>query len=157
NGLVFAAKGVSDGVSANGEFHWVAVGSAAQGTLDASDSCAASTAAEAECSLNKDPSSDAEDPRVAAGTMDPSTPTAPWVAWDEQVGGVRQVFVSRLVGSGSTAHFELVNGGAPISGGTGDSTRPDITFSGHTPYISWREDFGGVSGERALLGHFTGS
>ncbi len=157
NGLVFAAKGVSDGVGANGGFHWVAVGSAAQGTLDTSDSCAASTTAEAGCSLNQDPSSDAEDPRVAAGTMDPSTPTVPWVAWDEQVGGVKQVFVSRLVGTGSTAHFELANGGAPISGGTGDSTRPDITFSGHTPYISWREDFGGLSGERALLGHFTGS
>ncbi len=161
NGLVFAAKAVGDG-TAQGGLHWVAVGSELQGTLDTSGptnhfgACAESGATQAQCSLNKDPSSDAEDPRVAAGTMDPSGPTVPWVVWDEQVGGARQVFVSRLVGTGSTAHFELANGGAPISTGSGDSTLPDITFSGHTPYVSWREDVGGGV-QRASLGHFGGS
>ncbi len=41
--------------------------------------CAASDAAEAGCSLNKNPNADAEDPRVAAGTMNPANATVPWV------------------------------------------------------------------------------
>ena len=67
--------------------------------------------------------------------MNPANPTVPWIAWDETVGGVKQIFVSRLVGG---THFELANGGAPISMGTTDATRPDITFSGNTPYVTWR-------------------
>ena len=107
---------------------------------------------EGECSLNKDPKKDAEDPRVAAGTMNPAKATAPWVAWDEDVAGVKQVFVSRFVATPSP-HFEIVNGGAPISTGSGDSTRPDITFSANTPYVSWREDVGGGF-VKAFTGHF---
>ena len=90
---------------------------------------------------------------MAAGTMNPANPTVPWVAWDENVNGVRQVFVSRLVGTGAAAHFELVNNGQPISSGPTPSTRPDITFSGNTPYVSWRED--SAAGSRtAFVGHF---
>jgi hypothetical protein len=63
------------------------------------------------------------------------------------------VFVSRLVGAGAAAHFELVNNGAPISVGANASTRPDITFSHNTPYVSWREDTGGGV-EKAFVGHF---
>jgi hypothetical protein len=85
--------------------------------------------------------------------MNPANTTAPWVAWDEDLGGVKQIFVSRLVGTGASAHFELVNGGAPISTGANDSTRPDITFSGNTPYVSWREDIGGGI-VKAFTGHF---
>jgi hypothetical protein len=156
--MVFAAKGVSDGVGANGGFHWVAVGNQLASTLDLSGThgfgaCAESGEHEAQCSLNKNASSDAEDPRVAAGTMNPANPTTPWVTWDETLGGVKQVFVSRLVGSGAGAHFELVNGGAPISIGANDSTRPDITFSGNTPYVSWREDIGGGI-VKGFTGHF---
>ena len=52
NEMVFAAKGVGDGVAANGGFHWVAVGSQASATLDATGTnqfggCAASDTAEA--------------------------------------------------------------------------------------------------------------
>ena len=61
------------------------------------------------------------------------------------------MFVSRLVGG--EPHFELVNSGAPISTGGDDSTRPDITFSGNTPYVTWREDTGGGV-EKAFVGHF---
>jgi hypothetical protein len=153
NDLVFAAKAISDGVTANGGFHWVAVGNQLSATLDATNTCGASAANEGQCSLNSDPSAAAEDPRVAAGTMNPANPTVPWVAWDETVAGHKQVFVSRLVGAGATAQFQLANGGAPISAGAGDSTRPDITFSGNTPYVSWREDVGGGV-ERAFVGHF---
>lgn len=157
NEMVFAAKGVSDGIAANGGFHWVAVGSQLSGTLDSPNNgfggCIASADSEAKCSLNKDPGKDAEDPRVAAGTMNPANPTVPWVTWDEELDGTKQVFVSRLVGTGADAHFELVNNGAPISIGANDSTRPDITFSGNTPYVTWREDIGGGV-EKAFVGHF---
>ena len=91
NGMVFAAKGVSDGVGANGGFHYVAVGNGGQGNLDASingaGTCAHSLAEEQACSLNISPTADAEDPRVASGTMNPANPTVPWVAWDEDISG----------------------------------------------------------------------
>jgi hypothetical protein len=156
NETVFAAKGVAN-VAADGGFEWVAVGNARSGKLDASEAnklggCAISSTVEGECSLNKNAEKDAEDPRVASGTMTAGQPTVPWVSWDETLNGVKQVFVSRLVGSGATAHFELVNNGAPISVGANDSTRPDITFSGNTPYISWRQDVGGGV-ERGFFGH----
>jgi hypothetical protein len=158
NGMVFAAQGVSDGEAAHGGFHWVAVGAQLSATLDTSGTngfggCGESAANEARCSLNSDPAASAEDPRVAAGTMSPGAATVPWVAWDEQVAGVDQVFVSRLVGTGAGAHFEVANGGAPISTGTSGSTRPDITFSGDTPYVSWREDVGGGVA-KGFTGHF---
>jgi hypothetical protein len=158
NEMVFAAKGINDGVAANGGFHWVAVGNALQAELDLTGAtnhfgtCAESQTNEAQCSLNKDPAADAEDPRVAAGTMTAGNPTVPWVAWDEVVGTTKQVVVSRLLG-GATGHFALANGGAPISSGTADSTRPDITFSGNTPYVSWREDTGGGV-IKGFVGHF---
>jgi hypothetical protein len=158
NEMVFAAKGVKDETPGNGGFHWVAVGNQLSATLDTSGatnkfgSCAESTTNEAQCSLNRNPNENAENVRVAAGTMNPANPTVPWATWDESVAGVRQVFVSRLVGTGAEAHFEIANGGAPISSGANDSTRPDITFSGNTPYVSWREDVGGGV-EKAFLGH----
>jgi hypothetical protein len=155
NKMVFAAKGVKD-EAAEGGFHWEAVGNRRHALLDSAKNgfgeCAASAGNEEECSLNKDPKADAEDPRVAAGTMNPANPTSPWVAWDEEVAGVHQVFVSRFVATPSP-HFEIVNGGAPISTGTHSSTRPDITFSGNTPYVSWKEDVGGGV-EQGFNGHF---
>ncbi len=150
NELVFAAKGVKD-ETAEGGFHWTVVGSRLSGALETkSDVCGESGAGEEGCSLNNNPNEDAEDPRVAAGTMNSANPTVPWVAWDESIHGVKQIFVARLVGG---THFELANGGAPISAGSNDSTRPDITFSGNTPYVSWREDVGaGVV--KTFVGHF---
>jgi hypothetical protein len=156
NEMVFAAKAVKDGEAKNGEFHWVAVGTHGSGTLDTSGankfgSCAESASNEADCSLNSNPARDAEDPRVAAGTMNSANPTVPWVAWDEETPAkTKQVFVSRLVGG---THFEIVNGGAPISTGPGNATRPDITFSGNIPYVSWRQEVEpGVA--RGFYGHF---
>jgi hypothetical protein len=158
NEQVFAAKAVKDGEAATGGFHWEVVGSGLSGALDRSGTaglgkCAESKANEEQCSLNRDPAADAEKPRIAAGTMNPANPTVPWIAWDELVAGTRQVFVSHLVGSGATAHFELANGGKPLSAGRGDATQPDITFSGNTPYVTWREDVGGGS-TVAVAGHF---
>jgi hypothetical protein len=166
NEMVFAAKATAPSTTppptgtVDGGLDWTAVGSGAQGVLDNSAGggagggvCGQSVANEDACSLNANPAANAEDPRVAAGTMNPANPTVPWVAWDESVAGVQQVFVSRLVGTGAAARFVLANDGAPISTGAGSSTRPDITFSGNTPYVSWREDVGGGV-EKAFVGHF---
>jgi len=156
NEMVFAAKGIAD-AAANGGFEWDVIGGTGSGTLDTSGTnsfgpCAASVTAEEGCSLNKNATADAEDPRVAAGTMTPGNATVPWVTWDETLNGVDQVFVSRLVTT-PTPHFELVNNGQPVSEGSNDSTRADITFSGNTPYVTWREDIGGGV-EKAFVGHF---
>ena len=158
NEQVFAAKAVKDGEASTGGFHWEVVGSGLSGTLDRSGTrglgkCAESKATEEQCSLNRDPSGNAEKPRIAAGTMNPANPTVPWVTWDEEVAGMKQVFVSHLVGAGAAAHFELANGGKPLSAGRGDATQPDITFSGNTPYVSFREDVGGGASV-AVTGHF---
>jgi hypothetical protein len=156
NEMVFAAKGVADG-SADGGFHWQVVGQpGGGGVLDATGAtngfgpCAETAAAEAGCSINKDASKDAEDPRIAAGTMTAGNATVPWIVWDEVSGSTSQIFVARLVGGN---HFELANSGQPISLDANPSTRPDITFSGNTPYVSWRENTGG-SVEKAFYGHF---
>ncbi|MFL5831083.1 MAG: hypothetical protein ACJ76X_14310 [Solirubrobacteraceae bacterium] len=164
NEMVFASKAVAPGAlptpptgTVDGGFAWVSVGSGTttgtQGVLDNTPTtggfCGQNTTNEAACSLNKNAIKDAEDPRVAAGTMNPANATVPWVTWDEDVNGVKQIFVSRLVGG---THFEVANQGAPISIGANDSTRPDITFSGNTPYVSWREDEGGVT--KGFVGHF---
>jgi hypothetical protein len=163
NEMVFAAKGVPPASlpsaptgTVDGGFAWVSVGrgttTGTQGVLDNSAHggfCGQSQANEEACSLNKNVNNDAEDPRVASGTMNPANATTPWVVWDETFNGVKQIFVSRLVGG---THFEVVNNGQPISLGANDSTRPDITFYGNTPYVSWREDEGGVT--KGFLGHF---
>ena len=161
NEMVFAAKGVAD-ATADGGMHWVSVGNNAQGVLDTSGtspqnfgSCAADATSEENCSLNANPTVSAEDPRVAAGTMNPANPTVPWVAWDEVVGSHQQVFVSRLVGTGAAARFVIVNGGQPISqANNADATRPDITFSGNTPYVTWRVTDANTGATTETVGHF---
>jgi hypothetical protein len=160
NEQVFAAKIVAD-PSADGGFHWQAVGRGTAGPpaqanpVDTAGpngfgACAASVAAEDACSLNADPAHDAEDVRVAAGTLTAGTPTVPWATWSEDVGnGKHAIFVSRLVGGN---HFELFNSGVPISNPHRDSTNPDITFFGNTPYVSWLEQHDGRL--EGFVGHF---
>ena len=160
NEQVFAAKIVKD-QTADGGFNWRAVGSGTAGQVNTLDTtgangfgnCSASTAAEDACSLNKDATHDAEDPRVAAGTLTPGGTTVPWTAFSEDVGGGRHaIFVSRLVGGD---HFELFNGGNPVSPPGQDASQPDITFFGNTPYVSWTAARG--SGTRGFVGHFDAS
>ncbi|MEA2470275.1 MAG: hypothetical protein QOE38_1274, partial [Thermoleophilaceae bacterium] len=157
---IFAAKGVSD-TPADGGFHWQAVGKGTAGQtnpLDTSSSpnnfgpCAASQAADDACSLNKAAAHNAENPRVASGTLTPGTATVPWVVWQEDDGsGNQQIFLAHLVGGD---HFELFNGGAPLSNTLNNATRPDITFSNHEPYVSWHEAVAGV--DKLFLAHFEG-
>jgi|GEM_PF-5334116 len=158
NDQVFAAKIVAD-PNADGGFHWQAVGGGTAATtnpLDTSSSppgfgpCAASASAEDACSLNANPAHGAEDPSVAAGALTPGGTTVPWVVWAEDTGtGRHAIFISRLVGG---THFELFNGGAPLSDTRHDAVSPDITFFGSIPYVSWIESVGGV--QRGFIGHF---
>ncbi|MEA2356822.1 MAG: hypothetical protein QOI62_82 [Solirubrobacteraceae bacterium] len=157
NEQVFAARIVAN-PAADGAFAWRAVGNGTAGQVEPLDTsgppnafgpCATAVTAEDACSLNKAPANDGEDPRVAAGTLTPGSPTVPWVTWAEDVGGGRHaVFVSRLVAGD---HFELFNGGDPVSGAE-DATHPDITFFGNVPYVSWIVTAGGVA--RGFVGHF---
>src|ERR1700722_11349333 len=157
NEMVFAAKATSN-PAADGQFQWTAVGLNDAQVLNTDGTtpsggkhfgnCATSQTAEANCSVNKNPNADAEDPRVAAGTMVAGNPTVPWVVWDEGNAAApasNSVFVARLVGAGAAARFVIANGGQPV--GTGDRT--DITFSGNTPYVTWH------NGGKVITGHFT--
>jgi hypothetical protein len=151
NDQVFAAKAVPDPTGAHGGFTWTVVGNGGSAPLDAGAGCAASHDAENACSLNAVPAHDAEDPRVAAGSLTPGGTTSPWVVWSEDTGsGKHAIFVSRLVGG----TFQLFNNGQPISNTVNDSTNPDIAFSGNEPYVSWQEDVAGV--KKTFLGHFEG-
>src|SRR6266403_3083802 len=159
NDMVFAAKIVAD-ATADGGFRWVAVGNGTAGQTNVLDTsgahgfgnCAEAEAAEDACALNAQARRNAENPRVAAGALTPGGTTVPWVVWQEDIGvDMHAIFVSHLVGGD---HFELFNGGRPISNTVNDATRPDITFSGNLPYISWQEE---VSGEQVtFVGHFEG-
>src|SRR5205809_4684480 len=142
--MVFAAGIVADG-TADGGFRWVAVGNGTAGQTNVLDTsgahgfgnCAETEAAEDACALNAVARRDAENPRVAAGTLKPGGATVPWVVWQEDLGDSKHaVFVSRLVGGD---HFELFNSGQPVSNTAKDATRPDITVSGTVPYISCQE------------------
>jgi len=159
NDLIFAAKIVSD-ATADGGFHWVAVGNGTAGQTNVLDTsglhgfgnCAESQGAEDACTLNAQARRNAENPRVAAGTLTPGGATVPWVVWQEELGEAHHaIFVSRLVGGD---HFELFNAGAPVSDTVNDATRPDITFSGNVPYISWQETV--AKADVTFVGHFEG-
>ncbi|HXJ62842.1 MAG TPA: hypothetical protein VNN79_03720 [Actinomycetota bacterium] len=159
NKQVFAAKGVAD-PTGDGGFHWQAVGARTAGKTEILDNsgakqfgdCSASKSNEAACSLNVVPTATAEDPRVAAGTLVAGNPTVPWVVWAEVVGGGKHaIFIAHLV----TDHFELFNGGQPLSTTTRDASLPDITFLGNEPVVTWNEAFPGGH-HRAFVGHFTG-
>ena len=125
-------------------------------TLDATGTnhfggCAASDAAEEGCSLNKNPNVDAEDPRVAAGTLKSGNPTVPWVVWSEDTGhGVHGIFVSRLVSTAPTSSCSTAASRSRIP--PRRLPKPDITFFGNTPYVSWLEPRG--SNLRGFAGHF---
>ncbi len=162
NERVFAAKALQGDTvvpqgTVDGGFFWQAFGNrtTAGQVLDTSGAnhagpCLASKAAENKCTLNRSPNADAEDPRVAAGTMTSGQPTVPWVVWAEEFNGVKRIFASRLVGG---THFVLANGGNPLSSTKGDANTPDISFAGHTPVVTYRQKVG--HSQLLFVGHFT--
>src|SRR6266404_6365252 len=132
NDMVFAAKIVAD-ATADGGFRWVAFGNGTAGQTNVLDTsgahgfgnCAESEGAEDACTLNAVASRDAENPRVAFGTLMQGGTTVPWVVWQEDIGGgTHMIFVPHLV---EGTHCELFNGGRPISNTANDATRPDPT------------------------------
>jgi hypothetical protein len=159
NDMVFAARIVAD-TNAVGGFHWRPVGNGTAGQTNVLDTsgahgfgnCAESRDAEDACTLNAQARRNAENPRVAAGTLTPGGATVPWVVWQEDLAeNMHAIFVSRLVGGD---HFELFNAGQPISNTLNDATRPDITFSGNVPYVSWQEQID--KQQVTFVGHFEG-
>ncbi|MBV9818050.1 MAG: hypothetical protein JOZ07_06830 [Solirubrobacterales bacterium] len=172
--MVFAARAIAD-PAGDGGFHWQVVGlgtagkTATDDVLDAGQSghgqfgeCAQSQANEQACSLDAHAAAGlsdgngAENPQVTAGTLVAGKPTTPWITWDESStnGGLHSVFVARLDPAGD--HFDLLNGGQPISKPGFDNTRPDIAFAGNTPYVSWHQTE--ASGKTVtLVGHFEGN
>lgn len=154
NAMVFAGRGEADPTAGLGGLHWTVVGRAGAGELlpenaESFGPCSESFTAESRCSLNADPDGSAEDPQVAAGTMTAGATAQPWVVWSEQLDGVFQIYVARLV----AGRFALVNAGNPISGGSRDATRPAIAFDGHTPYVTWRSAGAGTT-DVLHVGHF---
>jgi hypothetical protein len=162
NERVFAAKALAGDTvtpqgTVDGGFFWEAFGrqTAAGHVLDTSGanhagSCLSSITAENRCTLNRSPSANAEDPRVAAGTMTAGQPTVPWVVWAEEVNGINRIFASRLVGG---THFVLANRGKPLSSTRGDADVPDISFVRHTPVVTYRQKVG--NSHLLFVGHFT--
>src|SRR5262249_54951419 len=147
--------------TADGGFQWVAVGGGTAGqsnVLDTSGAnkygpCAASADNEDACALNVDTRADADNPRRAPRPLAPGQATDPGgVVWEEDIGGGRHaIFVARLVGGD---HFELFHPGQNISNRANNASRPDITFAGNVPYISWQEEVDGRL--LTFVGHFEG-
>jgi hypothetical protein len=136
NRRVFAARFVADPAQGDRGGSWIPVGN--------STACAFATANEDRdaCSLNKVGSANAENPNVTAGSLDPATPTVPWVAWHEESapGGSNLIFVSRLVNGD---HFEVFPGpnvdSSLNSNPSQDADEPDLRFEGNVLHVTWKE------------------
>ena len=115
--------------------------------------CAASDLAEANCSLNKNTANDAEDPRVAAGTMVAGNPTVPVGHLGRDVQR-RQAGVRLAAGRRRNSHFEVANNGAADLDSERTTRRAPTSRSPATRRTCpWREDIeGGVT--KGFIGHF---
>ncbi len=103
-------------------------------------------------SLNHDVAQDAEEPRIATGSVNPSaTSFAPWVAWQEDSpveNGKRQIFVSRgatASGANFLGGLQWLPTGKTVAGvgpslnfnPASDASQPDIVFSGPNNTVPW--------------------
>jgi hypothetical protein len=123
---VFTARGVLDPGTPGG-LKWVRV-----------PDCGTDEVA---CSLNTNPTKDAEDPTIAAGSLTPGDAPVPWIAWSE-IGpsGKSNIFVSRL---DKDTRNSFLNVGASLNiDQNHDAKTPFITFVGNVPYVAWLEDDG---------------
>src|SRR2546425_8480296 len=159
NDMVFAAKIIADG-AADGGFDWLAVGNGTAGQKNVLDttgtngfgSCAESQEAEDGCTLNKVAGNDAENPRVAAGTLTPGKPTVPWVVWQEDIGGGGRAGV--LLPALRGEHLSLFYNRKPASETGGEAHPPPHPVFRDRPHnFLAREE----SGEQVtFVGHFEG-
>jgi hypothetical protein len=130
-GRIFTARGVAD-AKAPGGFKWVNV--------------PACKPDEKVCALNLDPTKEAKEGAMAAGSVTAGEAPVPWIAWAE-VGptGKYQIVVSRL--DTATRNSFLQVGGSLNVDPNNNAQLPRITFVGTVPYVAWQEDDG--------AGHFS--
>ena len=136
NQRVFAAKFVPDATLGARAGRWVPVGNG--------PGCVFQTGPEnAEaCALNAVGTADAENPNVAAGSLDPAKPTVPWVAWHEATGTApNQIFVSRLnAAAGRFALFAGPNANGSLNADPAqDANEPDLFFEANVLHVTWKE------------------
>jgi hypothetical protein len=135
---IFVARAVTDATQGSGGFKWQFV----------PNNCTPQTAAN--CALNVNPTKEAFDPSMAAGTVIPGQATVPWIAWSE-VGttGKLQIFVDRL---DQVNRNSFINVGASLNVDPNrDATSPSITFAGNVPVVAWSEDTS--AGKRVFVRH----
>jgi hypothetical protein len=140
NQRVFAAKFVPDPALGDRGGRWIPVGRGA--------GCAFQPAGEDPnaCALNADPNANAENPNVAAGSLNPANPTVPWVAWHESTGAnPGQIFVSRLIPAQNA--FQVFAGpnanGSLNADPSKEADEPDLFFEGNVLHVTWKEEVAG--------------
>ncbi len=96
------------------------------------------------------PTKDATEPTLAAGSVNAGQPAAPWIVWTE-VGpnGKTQIFVDRLDPVSKDALLNV--GGSLNVDPSQDADSPTITFAGNVPYVAWSEQVG--NNERIFVRH----
>lgn len=140
NQRVFAAKFVPDATLGDRGGRWVPVGNSAM--------CAFATGSEDPnaCELNDVATANAENPNVAAGSLDPAKATVPWVAWHESTGSAPgQIFVSRLVPAENRfVIFPGPNADGSLNANPADEAdEPDLHFEGDVLHVTWKESVSG--------------
>lgn len=129
---IFTARAVADATAGAGGFKWQNV-PACTGAADAD-----------KCVLNVNPSKDATEPVMTAGSVLAGQATVPWTVWTE-VGptGKKQVFVNRL-DQVSRNKFLNVGGSLNVDPNQ-DASAPSITFVGTVPFVSWSEKVNNIN------------
>ncbi|MFN8474989.1 MAG: hypothetical protein U0822_22585 [Anaerolineae bacterium] len=122
---IFASKAIAD-ATALGNFRW-----------DIQPAC---TGVGQNCALNRNFFRNAENPRIATGTLPEEDPTKPkpWAVWQEFDGQAWQIFVSRFDGTNWVPVGDSLNVFRFDNAET-----PDIYFVGNVPHVAWVEQQGG--------------
>jgi hypothetical protein len=140
NQRVFAAKFVPDPALGDRAGRWVPVGNGPGCVFQTGNEDADA------CALNTVGTANAENPNVAAGSLDPAKPTVPWVAWHEATGPEpNQIFLSRL--NPAAGKFDLFAGpnanGSLNADPTQDADEPDLFFEANVLHVTWKETVAG--------------
>ena len=134
---IFVARAVADNTAGAGGFKWQFV-----------PNCIAQDPSK--CVLNLNPTKDAFEPAMAAGSVIAGQATVPWIVWTEVgANGKRQVFVNRLDQVSRNAFLNV--GGSLNVDQNRDASSPDITFVGNVPFVTWDEEVG--NSRRVFIRH----
>ena len=161
NDMVFAAKIVADG-TADGGFHWLAVGNGTAGQTNVLDTSGAH-------GFGNCAESAGRRGRVLAQRARPPRRGEPARRRRHAHAGRRDRAVGRLAGGPAAGAASMPSSSRDWSAATISSSstpasrsrtrrttrrRPDITFSGNVPYISWQEEVS--KAQVTFVGHFEG-